>query len=184
MRAQAASPARRWSTRNQVVAYDLAHAAAAVACANAAVDYADTRRHRGRPRGRVHRRRDPRRREPRTRARRRVGRRGRRARQGGRARRPRAATRSSSPSLVGEQGDRLPRRRHGARHRHVPSFRRRQGSQPSPSTFTAPTATSPKTSSAASPSSARSACRFPRSTAAGRRAATTSTCRWSSPPRS
>ncbi len=53
-----------------------------------------------------------------------------------------------------------------------------------PSTCTARTATCPRRSSAASPISAPSACRCPRPTAGSPRAATTSTWRWSSPPKS
>ena len=56
--------------------------------------------------------------------------------------------------------------------------------RPSPSTSTARTPTSPRTSSAGSPSSAASASRCPRSTAGSRPAASPTTSAWSSPPRS
>ena len=49
---------------NQVVAYDLAHAAAAVACAKAAANYGDRGETEVGPRRRVHRRRGLRRGEP------------------------------------------------------------------------------------------------------------------------
>ena len=60
----------------------------------------------------------------------------------------------------------------------------RTSSSRSPSTSTATTTTSPKTSSAVSARWAPSACRSPRSTAATAVAASPSTSAWSSPPRS